>query len=47
MPAKPAPKKKKKRKDPFIPCPYDDHACRVYSFCGTKKCETRGKRLSS
>jgi len=24
-------------------CPYDDHACRVYSFCGTKKCNKRKK----
>ena len=26
-------------------CPYDDHACRVYGFCGTKKCSLRAERL--
>lgn len=26
-------------------CPYDDHACRVYSFCGTQKCMNRGEKL--
>lgn len=26
-------------------CPYDNHACRVYSFCGTKKCSERGEIL--
>lgn len=24
-------------------CPYDDFACRVYSFCGTKKCYAKKK----
>ncbi len=34
-------KKKKNKKK----CPYDDWACRVYSFCETKKCYERGEKL--
>lgn len=34
--------KKKKQKHE---CPYDDFACRVYSFCDTKKCHERGEKL--
>jgi len=26
-------------------CPYDDFACRVYEFCGTKKCSKRAEKL--
>lgn len=26
-------------------CPYDNHACRVYEFCGTKKCSERAEIL--
>ena len=26
-------------------CPYDDWACRVYGFCGTKECDKRRKIL--
>ena len=35
-------KKKDKKKSK---CPYDDWACRVYQFCGTKYCEERKDKL--
>lgn len=36
---------KKKAKKKRAECPHDDHACRVYSFCGTNKCANRGEKL--
>lgn len=37
--------KKPKAKSKGSSCPYDDWACRVYSFCGTQKCANRGHKL--
>ena len=28
------------------PCPHDNHACRVYKFCGTKFCIDRANKLN-
>lgn len=39
--AMPAAKKKSEKKE----CPYDDWACRVYGYCGTKKCSTRQQKI--
>lgn len=36
-------KKKKNKKK----CPYDDWACRVYGFCGTKYCDKRREKLKN
>lgn len=36
-------KNKTKKKSTYKPCPYDKFACRVYSFCGTKRCLSKKK----
>ena len=41
------PVKKVKAKKKRSSCHLDDFACRVYSFCATKKCALRGARLRS
>ena len=38
-------KKKKKPVKKKSECPYDDWACRVYGYCGTKKCMKRQEKL--
>ena len=35
----------KKRKQTKNKCPYDDWACRVYGYCGTKYCDKRRIKL--